>query len=128
MLARDIDPIRSPLESRIIRDLSIVSPDTLVNDAIAQMIDTQSGNSASESGGESVACSVVVENERVLGLVTERDVLRLIAQGKSLNTLMMRQIMTPSAIALRESDIAHATIKQMALLENAARQLRHQHL
>ncbi|MGB3492057.1 MAG: PAS domain-containing protein [Elainellaceae cyanobacterium] len=128
MLVRDIDPLLSPLESRIIRDLWVVAPDTLVGDAIAQMIDTEPGHANLHLGAESAACAVVVENGHILGLVAERDVLRLTVQGNSLNTLTMGQMMTPLAIALRESDITHATIEQMAPLENAARQLRHKHL
>ena len=46
----------------------------------------------------------MVEDGRLLGLFTERDVVRLSAQQCSLKKLAMRSVMTASVVTLRETD------------------------
>ena len=130
MPVRDAYPISLSLESRMIRDPLVVAPDTTVADAIAQMIEarcdstavsTPAQNGSSRNGSsknntsivpsvrapyERANCVVVVENNCVLGLVTEQDILRLVAQGKALDTLTVSQSMVAPATTLPESELA----------------------
>lgn len=126
MLVRDLDSFPSPLASCIIRDPLAVSPATVVADAIALMLGAQSGpvaiastadshsspsNSPStDRANERASCVVIVDNGHALGFLSQSDGLRLAVAGQSLNTLRVDQVMTPVAIALRESDLTDSNI------------------
>ena len=100
------------LRSAIVREPLVVSPDTTVRDAIAQMsgvrticpttktADAQMDNLHLEARS---SCVLVVENNQLLGIVTERDVVRLSAQQQALDSLVMRQVMAHPIVTLRES-------------------------
>ncbi|GBO56107.1 circadian input kinase A [Pseudanabaena sp. lw0831] len=49
---------------------------------------------------------LVVEGERVLGILTEHDVVRLIAQSRSLETLNMQAVMTSPVLTIQETEFA----------------------
>jgi PAS domain S-box-containing protein len=52
------------------------------------------------------SCVVVVEpDRRVVGILTERDVVRLSAQQRPLDQLSVAEVMTPSVITRRQSDL-----------------------
>ncbi len=114
-------PIPIGLESSLIRrDPIIVSSDTAVIEAIAQMDSAQMNHRASpspETGSDAasnliddhrhcVSCVLVVQNGQYAGMLSERDVIHLVAQRRALDTLSMQQVMDRSDIALRESDLA----------------------
>lgn len=46
-----------------------------------------------------VGCAVVVENERVAGIVTERDVLRAIAEDGNMDEMTVAAVMTRDVIS-----------------------------
>ncbi len=46
-----------------------------------------------------VGCAVVVENERVAGIVTERDILRAIAEDGNVDELTVGEVMTRDVIS-----------------------------
>jgi CBS domain-containing protein len=90
----------------------VVSPDTTVMDAIAQMSGVRSlCNTARTADGQlddldkeaRSSCVFVVENEQLVGVLTERDVVRLSAQQRSLENLALRSVMAHPAVTLRES-------------------------
>ena len=108
------------LKSAVIRDPLVVSPETTVVDAIAQMSLLRSCNlSARESRANGTdtaeaqlndvysdarsSCVLVVEDKQLLGILTERDVVRLSAQQQPLERLTMRQVMAHPAVTLCES-------------------------
>ncbi len=109
------------LDSAIIRDPLVVSPDTLVIDAIAQMAQLQNQEAPSHPIhasndslhshilAERLSCVVVVENGQVCGLLTEQDVVRLWSQKLSLNSVAIHQVMTAPVVTLAESDFADVT-------------------
>jgi CBS domain-containing protein len=77
----------------------VVSPDTTVMDAIAQMSGVRSlCNTTRTADGQlddlhleaRSSCVLVVENEQLVGVLTERDVVRLSAQQRSLENLVLR--------------------------------------
>ncbi|MCL1472215.1 PAS domain S-box protein [Argonema antarcticum] len=104
----------TPVELRaaIVREPLVVSPDTTVMEAIAQMsgvrticpttktADSQLDNLHLEARS---SCVLVVENDQLLGIVTERDVVRLSVQQQTLDSLVMRQVMAHPIITLRQS-------------------------
>ncbi|MCY7273289.1 MAG: CBS domain-containing protein, partial [Phormidesmis sp. CAN_BIN44] len=73
------------LTTAIVQNPLVVAPDTIVTDAIAQMSGVRSrGNALRTADGQSddlqearSSCVVVVEDDRVIGILTERDVVRL---------------------------------------------------
>lgn len=91
-------PTQMELTSAIIRDPIVVTPETKVLDAIAQMSGVRS------------QCVLVVENTHLLGIFTEQDVVRLIAQQKPLHNFVMREVMSPSVVTLRESDFTDTLV------------------
>jgi CBS domain-containing protein len=60
-----------------------------------------------------VGCVLVCEQRRIVGIFTERDLLRrVLAQGKGLSTLM-QECMTPNPIAVHPKDSIGCAIKRM---------------
>jgi signal transduction histidine kinase/CBS domain-containing protein len=91
-------PTQIELTSAIIRNPIVVTPETKVLDAIAQMSGVRS------------QCVLAVENTHLLGIFTEQDVVELIAQQKPLHNLVMREVMSPSVVTLRESDFTDTLV------------------
>ncbi|NES64773.1 MAG: CBS domain-containing protein, partial [Okeania sp. SIO2D1] len=97
------------LKSAIIRNPLVVNPNTTVREAITLMNNQRSLTSDAKTEkerhqGATSSCALVVEDGLVLGIMTERDVVRLSAQQQPLDRLVMSQIMTPSVITLPEHD------------------------
>ncbi|MDJ0518233.1 MAG: response regulator [Trichodesmium sp. MO_231.B1] len=100
------------LKSAIIRNPLVVSPDTTVKDAVTLMNQERSLASSAQINkdrhqGARSSCVLVVEENQVVGILTERDVVRLSAQGQLLDSLVMSQIMPDFVITLRESDFTN---------------------
>ncbi|MEG4441108.1 PAS domain S-box protein [Microcoleus sp. AT9_B5] len=104
----------TPVELRaaIVREPLVVSPDTTVMDAIAQM----SGVRAICDAAKTVdgqrdqlhlevrsSCVLVMEDRQLLGILTERDVVLLSAQQRSLENLAIREVMLHPVVTLHES-------------------------
>ena len=93
------------LKSAIVPNFLVVSPDTKVIDALAQMNGHSSGLRSRNAGAQS-NCVLVLEDEQVIGILTERDVVRLSAQQQPLDELVMRQVMAHPVVTLRRSALA----------------------
>ncbi|BAY24520.1 multi-sensor hybrid histidine kinase [Calothrix sp. NIES-2100] len=100
------------LESAIVRNPLIVSPDTSVSEAIAQMSGIRAMCSSSRDTDTEIAalhlearssCVLIVENHQLLGIFTERDVVRLSCQKRSLENLKIAEVMTQAVISLQQS-------------------------
>ncbi|MGB3513427.1 MAG: CBS domain-containing protein, partial [Microcoleaceae cyanobacterium] len=100
------------LKLAIIRNLLVVSPDTTVSDAITLMSNqTSLPNSVKTADGQKndrtqqveLSCVLVVENHQFVGILTERDVVRLSCQQQPLNELLISQVMTVDVVTMRES-------------------------
>ena len=101
------------LQSAIIRDPLVLSADATVMEAIALM---SSGRSQCDAENHSdnhqqqfqqearSSCVLVLEAEKLIGIMTERDVVRLSAQQQDLDCLLVREVMAQSVVTLRESD------------------------
>ncbi len=76
------------LDRAIDRDLLIASPEMFVSEAIASMNQTQA------------SYVLVVEQEQLVGIFTERDVVKLIASKVSIEGLVITEVMTQNPITL----------------------------
>jgi PAS domain S-box-containing protein len=104
-------PTQIELTSAIIRNLIVVTPETKVLEAIAQMSGMRSqcdaakpvdNQSAQLDIGVRSSCVLVVDNERLVGIITERDVVRLSAEQQPLD-ITVGEVISRSMITLRES-------------------------
>jgi PAS domain S-box-containing protein len=98
----------SELESAIVRKPLVVTLHTTVIDAIAQMASGRSQLDAEHNSDNQQAfqqearssCVLVIEDEQAIGILTERDVVRLSAQQQSLDLLVMREVMSTAIVAV----------------------------
>ncbi|UKO99552.1 EAL domain-containing protein [Nostoc sp. UHCC 0870] len=100
------------LESAIVRNPLIVSPDTSVVVAIAQMSGIRAVCSSSKKADTELAALylearssyvLIVEGNQLLGIFTERDVVRLSSQKRSLENLTIAEVMAHPVITLQQS-------------------------
>lgn len=100
------------LKSAIVRDPLVVGPSTLVIDAIAQMSGVRSHCQTLEAAHAQLAelhlqvrssCVLVVEGTQLVGILTERDVVRLSAEQQPLDQLEIAAVMARPVITLPES-------------------------
>ncbi|MGD2182859.1 CBS domain-containing protein [Lusitaniella coriacea] len=108
-------PISVPdLEKAIARSPLTVSPDTLVLDAIAHMSQSR-GQSCSlpslEDSGEMAmnsearsSCVLVMQDAKLLGIFTERDIVRLTAIDEPLETLKISEVMAQPVVTITEDN------------------------
>ncbi|MGF2035805.1 MAG: PAS domain S-box protein [Nostoc sp. CmiVER01] len=91
-----------------------IKPDSFVVEAIFLMNQESCSNYAPQSLNFSLdsnpvnqpltGCVLVVEEVNLLGIFTEKDVVRLIASGVDLSTVTIAQVMTRPVVTLRQSD------------------------
>lgn len=120
------------LESAIVRNPLIVSPDTSVITAIATMSGIRAVCPSCKQANEELlalhlearsSCVLIVEGNNLLGIFTERDAVRLTAQKRSLNNLTIAEVMTHPVITLQES-----AFTDICLVINLLQQHRIRHL
>jgi CBS domain-containing protein len=122
----------SALKSAIIRDLLLVDRAATVMEAIALM---SSGRSQCDADSNSdihqqeflqesrSSCVFVVEARKVIGIMTERDVVRLSAQTQNLDLLLVSEVMAQPLVTLHES-----ALTDLFLAVNLIQQFRIRHL
>jgi PAS domain S-box-containing protein len=69
------------------------------------------------------SCVLVLEDEKLIGVITERDVVRLSAQQQNLNRLLVHEVMAHPVVTMRESDLT-----DLFLAVNLLQQYRIRHL
>lgn len=69
------------------------------------------------------SCILVTEGERLLGILTERDVGRLLSQYQSLADLAVQQVMSHPVITLREDALTHVAVAINLLRQHQIRHL-----
>ncbi|MBD2187026.1 GAF domain-containing protein [Pseudanabaena mucicola] len=103
---------KSELNAAIIRDPIVVSTETTVMVAIHRMSDLRSQCEVQQDQSNRQeklhidvrsSCVLVVENEQIVGIMTERDVVRLSAEGQPIDLLPIREVMTQKVTTMRES-------------------------
>ncbi|MCX5964900.1 MAG: GAF domain-containing protein [Cyanobacteria bacterium] len=100
------------LKSAIVRNPLMVAADTSVTEAIAQMSGVRGVCSVGQTTGNQQdklqiearsSCVLVVENNQLVGIFTERDVVRLSTQKRDLANLAIGDVMNHPVVTLRES-------------------------
>jgi PAS domain S-box-containing protein len=86
--------IAEAFNTAVMRNPACTSPDTKVIEAMTAM------SRISEAHAN---CIVIVEHEQVVGLLTERDILRLAVQQLPLEQLTLRQVLSHPPVTIRES-------------------------
>lgn len=101
------------LEQAIIFDPLVASPDISIAEAIARMSAARADCLLSkEAGGEQnflqkdarASCLLVLQGTHLVGVLTERDVVRLSAEGHSFADCRLSEVMTVGVITLRQSE------------------------
>ena len=69
------------------------------------------------------SCVVVVENGQLVGILTEGDVVRLMAQQRSLDTCLLGQVVSPPAVTLHASAFTDDSVALRLLLQYHIRHL-----
>ncbi|GBO52822.1 circadian input kinase A [Pseudanabaena sp. lw0831] len=102
---------QTELKSAIVRNPLVVTAETTVMEAIAKMSETRTICAADHTGDSDnvhlearSSCVLVMEGEKVVGIMTERDVVRLSAQQRSLDTVTLSEVMASPVVTLREAD------------------------
>lgn len=80
-----------------------IAPDTAVNEVIDQMKQARLG------------CALVLEDGRLLGIFTERDLLTKLAGKTSSRTAAVREFMSPDPEVLRETDSIATALNKMSM-------------
>ena len=99
-----------PLEQAIDRHPITVPPDTPIAQVLPLMnprrgcCDLAGGRQANIGSTAQRSCVLVVEESRLIGIFTERDIVKLTAAGASSIELKIADVMTPRPITLKQSD------------------------
>jgi PAS domain S-box-containing protein len=122
---------QSELISAIVRHPLVVTPDTTVMEAIAHMSgirvicasarDTRQLDELHIQARSS--CVAIVEDGRLLGILTERDIVRLSSQQRDLANLAIRDVMTSNVVTLRASDFTDIFVAVNLLQQHHIRHL-----
>ena len=104
------------LKLAIVRNPLIVTANITFMEAIAQMSGVRSSCSVAQTTGSQQdilqiearsSCVLVVENNQLVGIFTERDVVKLSAQKRNLENLAIADVMTHPVVTLRESEFTN---------------------
>ncbi|ESA34916.1 histidine kinase [Leptolyngbya sp. Heron Island J] len=87
------------------RQILQVAPDWTLNRAIASMGAVRSNCelTTGHSGGRHASCALIVENQQIIGIFTERDIVRLTADGVDLSSLTVADAMTSPVKTLQQA-------------------------
>ena len=101
------DPLEESLAEEPVSNIqhnphASISPETLVEDAVRQL------------ANQHVACLLVEENEKLVGVFTEREVLNKVALEKDVLKRPVRDIMTIDPIYVYADDPAASALSVMA--------------
>ncbi|MEW6730114.1 MAG: CBS domain-containing protein [Acidobacteriota bacterium] len=95
--------MEDPLENLHPAAPLLISPDTLVTTALAKMQQERYG------------CIFVTEGDRLIGILTERDVLMKLVGQTDLSKLTVRNVMTPDPETLTEQDTVAYALNKMSV-------------
>jgi two-component system, NtrC family, sensor kinase len=101
----------SPLEQAIDRHPIAVAPDTPIAQVLTLMnprrscCDLAGGRQANIGSTAQRSCVLVVENSKLTGIFTERDIVKLSAAGANSVGLKVADVMTRQPITLKQSEV-----------------------
>ncbi len=130
-----LDPVtvitQSELISAIVRHPLVVNPETTVMEAIASMSGIRVVCAAHEDTSQldelhtqaRSSCVAIVEDGRLLGILTERDIVRLSSEQRDLVNLPIRDVMTSKVVTLRAADFTDIFVAVNLLRQHHIRHL-----
>ncbi|MDJ1182881.1 PAS domain S-box protein [Roseofilum casamattae] len=104
----------SQFHNAVVRDPLILSPETKLVEAIAQMSAVRATCQATDTAERSLeevhidarsSCVLVVGDRQLVGIVTERDIVRLIAQYATLDHLSLQNVMSHPVTTLHQAEL-----------------------
>ena len=120
------------LKSAIIQNPLSLSPNTSVKTAIAAMSEARSachlrGNQSLPENYQDPrsSCVLVVEESQILGILTERDVLKMMIQEYDLTQVSLWQVMSHPVITLQDAIFSDLFLAITLLLQHGIRHLPH---
>ncbi|MGD1905730.1 MAG: PAS domain S-box protein [Leptolyngbyaceae cyanobacterium] len=94
----------TPIETFLDRQPLRVPPGTSLLEAIALM---QGTSSNAEQSAKRTSYVLVAEDEQLIGILTERDIVKLTAQDMAFAGVTVADVMTSQLITLQERDLEH---------------------
>ncbi|WP_166482475.1 PAS domain S-box protein [Scytonema sp. UIC 10036] len=96
----------------------IVTPDTPLAKAIALMSNAQATRISKDTvsaphdlfADARASCVLIVEDNQLVGIFTERDVVRLIANGQKIAGVAIADVMTHSVVTLKQSEFTNLSV------------------
>lgn len=103
--AEPLQTVTPLMTDAIDRQVLMVSPDWPLNQAIAAMGAVRSNCelTANNSNSRHASCALIIENRQIIGIFTERDIVRLTANGVELGPLTVADVMTSPVKTLQQS-------------------------
>jgi PAS domain S-box-containing protein len=122
---------QSELISAIVRHPLVVTPDTTVMEAISSMSGIRIACSSIEETDRldelhtqaRSSCVAIVEDGRLLGILTERDIVRLSSEQRDFANLPIRDVMTANVVTLRAADFTDIFVAVNLLQQHHIRHL-----
>lgn len=106
MYSDNLNAVTPTLLDAIDRQMLTVTPGARLIDVIQQMSNTRCEEVASPgSAPRRVSCAMVVEANQIVGIFTERDIVRLSAKGDGFENLTVGDVMTSPVTTLGESQL-----------------------
>jgi PAS domain S-box-containing protein len=122
---------QSELISAIVRQPLVVAPNTTVMEAIAYMSGIRAVCAAEKDISQfeelhiqaRSSCVAIVEDGQLLGILTERDIVRLSSQQRDFANLPIRDVMTSNVVTLRAADFTDIFVAVNLLQQHHIRHL-----
>jgi PAS domain S-box-containing protein len=122
---------QSELISAIVRHPLVVTPDTTVMEAIANMSGIRIACSSLEDADRldelhiqaRSSCVSIVEDGQLLGILTERDIVRLCSEQRDFANLPIRDVMTSNVVTLKAADFTDIFVAINLLQQHHIRHL-----
>ena len=111
-------PLNQDILSAVIRSPLIVAPEISVMDAIAAM-----GKTGSRAVLVVQQKGIEAEGIDLIGLLTQRDIIRLSSKGKPFEQLLIQQVMSHPVISIQESELTDIKAALSLFKEHSIRHL-----
>jgi len=103
------ESVAPELKAAILPHPRVISPEATVSEAIATMSGLTNADPSEVDDDhqrpDSSSCVVVVDSNQIVGIVTERDIVRLSAQDQPFAHLRVAEVMTQPVVTLKESEL-----------------------
>ncbi|OZH53310.1 hypothetical protein AFK68_18450 [Hydrocoleum sp. CS-953] len=111
----------------------ILTPSTSLNEAISLMTKAKGSSCqisysenripASKNIGQISSCILIVENKKLVGIITERDLVKLTIQGKTLQNKTVGELMTSPVVSLLYDEFSDLYIAYSLMRRHRIRHL-----